>query len=170
MNAQVLTVIESLGIPLPKVRIWDETVGVIDAEDLVVDDQDGNILAEHVTPPGNAACLCYYLQHWFPDDGTGIGSLYPLPATNGRFWRVDINDKALPNLDQFREIRNPWYTSAGIVVPSVYFTASRAARQTWRIRYFIGAAQADYVVAGRIIGFDFPQVYWDRVASPGKRL
>lgn len=164
------SLIEALRIPVSEVVFWDETRGVIEAGDL---DTGYNLLGEHISPNGYTGCLCYWMQHWIGDPPVAgnRGILYPLPQAGETraYWRVAISTAALPGLAAFFEIRNPWYSDAGLGAPCFYLTPTAEANVPIRISITVPAAQQGYVVAGRVIGFDFPQRYLDKERSLGKR-
>lgn len=143
---------------------------MIDAADLAT---GFNLLGEHVTPRGYSGCLCYWLQHYIeaPIVAANRGSLYPLAQAgeNRAYWRVSIARAALPGLQSFYEIRNPWYSDAGLGAPCFYLTPTASADVPIQISITVPAGQQGYVVAGRLIGFDFPQRYLDQVRSLGAR-
>lgn len=166
----LIAAVNSLGIPLSEVSFWDETRGVIEAADLAT---GYNMLGEHITQRGSCGCLCYWLQHWIEDPivAANRGSLYPLvqAGEDRAYWRVAIAEAALPGLAAFYEIRNPWYSDAGIGAPCFYVTPIGRADVPITISITVPAAQVEYMVAGRVIGFDFPEKYLDKVRSLGKR-
>lgn len=166
----ITSLINSLRIPASEIVFWDETIGVVEAADLVT---GFNLLGEHVTTRGSGGCLCYWMQHYLDDPPVEAnrGSLYPLAQAgeNRAFWRVSMAGAALPGLATFFEIRNPWYSDAGLGAPCFYVTPTAEADVSTQISITVPAAQVGYVVAGRVIGFDFPQRYLDKVRSLGIR-
>lgn len=167
----LIAIIEALGVPISEVTFWDETVGVIAADDLVAGD---NVLAEHVTQRGDTGLLCYWMQHYYPDPAETCpcrGELYPLGSVGetAQYWRLSMAGQPLPNLSFVREIRNPWYSDAGCCPPCFYLTPVGRANTRTVLTFNTAAAQAGYSVAGRLIGFDFPQRYMDKERSLGER-
>ncbi len=170
----LIAIIQALHVPVSEVTFWDETRGVQTAESLVEGD---NVLAEHITQRGNAGLLCYWMQHKLDDPDPAYdppacpcrGGLQRLVNEQG-FWRLDQAGQPLQNLDFIREIRNPWYSDAGCCAPCFYLTpVANADVHTTLIFNSPDALQVDYEIAGRLIGFDFPQSYLDRERSLGTR-
>lgn len=169
----ILAIINALGVPIAEIVFWDVSVGVVPAADLVA---GRNILGQHVTQRAHTGILCYWMQHYFPIVELPAcecrGSLYPLPDSGEAiaFWRVAMENAALPGLSRFHEVRNPWYSDAGLCAGCFHPTPASSADVPITIEFHSpDAIQAGYVVAGRLLGFDFPQDYLDKERSPGVR-
>ena len=161
----LVAIIQALKLPVSEVRFWDETVGIIQAPDLVA---GANVVATHRTQRGNAGCLCYWMQYYWitpAPDCPCRGDLHRLSAApeSDTFWRLSMAGQALPNLDHVREIRNPWYSDAGCPPPCFYLIPPAGADVDTVLTFHSpDAAQEGYDVGGRLIGFDFPQVLLDK--------